>query len=158
MAMKPFIWKQPLGREECPYAYRWVLWLGRFGSIRLHKWLRSDDKRAKHDHPSDFLTLVLWGGYTDLGRKNECKTCNLKQPTCKDCHFEEHLTRGNIRRRSAEHVHTVDVDAGGCWTLLYFWPERRTWGFWIAGKNGRIKFKAARRYFASAGHHPCDQD
>lgn len=155
---KILTFKQPLGKPECPYAYRWVLDLGKFGSIRLHHWLRSDDKRAKHDHPSDFVTLVLKGGYTDLGRKDACLTCNLKQPECPDCHFTERMTPGSIKRRAAEHRHTVDVDPGGCWTLLYFWPERRKWGFWVPGNRGHLKFRASKRYFASQGHHPCDQD
>lgn len=155
---KILIWNQPLGLAECPYAHRWVLHLGRLGSLRLHRWHRSDDKRAKHDHPADFLTLVLAGGYTDLGRADSCKTCNLKQPECPDCHFTERMTPGKLRLRKAEHRHTVDVDPGGCWTLLYFWPDRRKWGFWVPGANGRLKFKASRRYFASQGHHPCDQD
>jgi hypothetical protein len=62
MAIK---WREPLGKPECPYCYRWVLPLGPLGSLRLHHWLASDDLRAYHDHPSHFATLVLRGGYWD---------------------------------------------------------------------------------------------
>ena len=58
-----FRWNEPLGVAECPYAYRWVFIF--FGySIRIHKWLRSDDKRYLHSHPWFFFTLVLKGSYT----------------------------------------------------------------------------------------------
>lgn len=135
-----FLWKQPQGEKTCPYLYRWVIDFGRFGSIRLHHWIRSDDKRAKHDHPSDFLTLVLKGTYTDLAVDRN-----------------EEMRPGSIRRRSAEHIHTVDVHPGGCWTLLYFWPQRRLWGFWASIKGRPMRWYRSARWFDLAGHHPCDQ-
>lgn len=150
-------WRQPLGEPECPYAERWVLNLGRLGSIRLHHWFRSDDKRAKHDHPSDFITLVLKGSYVDLAQRPDCDHCD-GDPKCIHCNMMESMTPGKIRRRRAEHRHTVAVMPGGCWTLLYFWPERRHWGFWVPRKlDGKLKWKKANKYFLEHGHHPCDQ-
>ncbi len=61
-------WKEPLGRPECPYMYRWVFNFGLF-SIRVHHWLRSDDKRFFHDHPWSFISIVLKGGYTDVSEE-----------------------------------------------------------------------------------------
>lgn len=144
-----FTWRQQLGRSECPYMERWVLNFGRFGSIRLHHWFRSDDKRATHDHPSDFITLVLKGEYTDIHWPHtEDETLLLPEP----------MTPGMIRRRKAEHRHIVDVHPPGCWTLLYFFPERRNWGFWVPRKlDGKLKFKKANKYFLEHGHHPCNQ-
>ena len=60
-----FIWNQKLGREECPYMRRWVIDLY-FFSIRLHHWMASDDQRHYHDHPWDFISLILKGGYMDV--------------------------------------------------------------------------------------------
>lgn len=101
--------------------------LGPLGSIRLHHWFRSDDKRAKHDHPSDFITLVLKGSYMDLGYVPD-PNCDCEgDPSCIYCNTLEVMGPGMIRRRRAEHRHTVSVNPGGCWTLLYFWPERREW-------------------------------
>jgi len=49
-----------LGRPECPYLHRWTLIL--FGySIRLHHWIKSDDRRFFHDHACDFISIILWG-------------------------------------------------------------------------------------------------
>lgn len=166
--MKP-IWRQQLGDPKCPYAERWVLPLGPLGSIRLHRWFRSDDKRAKHDHPSDFITLVLWGSYTDLcdgkgSRPIEPHRCGLCHgrpgiicDICGNGMRNEKMTPGKLRRRHAEHRHTVDV-ISSCWTLLYFWPERREWGFWTPRKdNGKLRFRKHNKYFFEHGHHPCDQ-
>lgn len=62
---RPWVaWRQELGDPECPYLIRWHIDLRLF-SVRLHHWVRSDDKRAMHDHSWWFLTLVLAGGYTD---------------------------------------------------------------------------------------------
>lgn len=191
MKFGPVTWREPLGRPECPYAERWVLSLGRLGSLRLHRWFSSDDKRAPHDHPSDFITLILRGAYIDVSVSTRtCQMCegslrpviyntmgrgNLREP-CTVCTpfpsfpesqptghqiVRESMFPGKIRRRRAEHRHTVVVDPGGCWSLLYFFPERRTWGFWIPLKDNYgnqigLKLKKSARYFHSRGHHPCD--
>jgi len=128
-----FSWHEKLGLAECPYLHRWTLRLGAF-SLRLHHFLSSDDKRALHDHPWWFVTLVLRGGYTDVSEAGE-----------------DHLGVGSVRFRRALHRHTVQVDPGGVWTLILTGPARRAWGFWPEGK-----FRKANKYFFERGHHPCD--
>lgn len=125
---------EPLGMAECPYAYRWVINFGLF-SIRLHHFLRSDDKRYFHDHAWWFITLVLKGSYTDVSPDGE-----------------DVLTAGSIRYRKAEHPHYVKVADGGCWTILITGPMSRKWGFWV---NGR--FKRPLKYFHKFGHPPCSE-
>jgi hypothetical protein len=111
---------------------RWVLDFGLF-ALRLHRWYASDDRRAHHDHQWWFLTLVLWGGYTDVS------------PGVRD-----RLRFGSIRFRSALHRHTVEVPRRGATTFLITGPVRRRWGFWV---NGKLHLRD--RYFATSGHHPC---
>lgn len=125
-----------LGMEECPYAERWMLDFHLF-TIRVHHFMRSDDARAHHDHPWWFLTLVLRGGYTDRSPQGD-----------------DHLSRGSVRFRSAEHRHTVQVDPGGVWTLVLTGRKVRRWGFWV---KGGTKFMKSNKYFLTHGHHPCDQ-
>ena len=134
LMMKVVTWGQRLGRLECPYARRWVLNLG-VCSLRVHHFYRSDDKRYFHDHPWWYITLVLWGSYTDVSPGGDVL-----------------LRLGSIATRRAEHQHTVVVGPRGVWTLLLTGPEKRKWGFWVNGKWLR-----ARRYFFKYGHHPCDQ-
>lgn len=111
---------------------RWVLGFGIF-SIRLHHWYSSDDARFWHDHSWFFVTLVLWGGYTDVSLFGR-----------------ERMTPGVIRYRPALHRHTVEVDRGGCWTLVFTGPKVRRWGFWVGNK-----FRRSAKYFREYGHHPC---
>ena len=43
---KPFQirWREPLGNPDNPYLYRWTFLFFNY-SIRIHHWIRSDDKR-----------------------------------------------------------------------------------------------------------------
>lgn len=134
--IKPFQvrWREPLGKKECPYAYRWVLNL-KFFSVRVHQWLRSDDKRHFHDHPWSFATIVLRGSYTDVS------------PAGRDI-----LRPGSFRFRRADYRHYVDVTASGALTLLVTTAPLRNWGFWVKGK-----FKRPLRYFGRYGHPPCHE-
>ncbi len=128
-----FLWNDRLGLPSCPYMIRWVADFGPF-AIRIHRWLSSDDHRAFHDHPWWFLTLVLWGRYTDVS------------PAGRD-----RLHIGSIRFRPSSHKHTVEVEHRNTWTILITGRPSRRWGFWVGDKL--IK---RDKYFATRGHHPCD--
>lgn len=128
--------REHLGLPECPYVTRWRIEVRGLGSLRLHHWLGADDDRAFHDHPWWFVTFVISGSYDDVTPAGV-----------------EHLTAGSVRYRPALHRHTVIPGRGGAWTVLITGPRSRTWGFW---QNGR--FRKARRWFESQGHHPCAGD
>lgn len=139
-----FRWNEPLGEPECPYAYRWVFNFGLL-SLRIHKWIRSDDKRFFHDHPWGFVTFVLRGYYTDVhpgqfsddvGEDNE----------------REILSTGSIRYRPARFRHYVEVPECGALTFLICGPKIQEWGYWVKGK-----LKRPLRYFGKWGHPPCDE-
>ncbi len=100
----------------------------------MHHWLASDDQRHYHDHGWDFITIVLKGGYVD------------RSPDGID-----QLSAGDIRFRKATHQHTVQVNPGGCWSLLLCSNIKREWGFWVNGK-----FRKRNKYFFEHGHHPCE--
>lgn len=127
------IWGQKLGLPECPYMQRWVIDFGAF-ALRVHLWKGSDDSRAFHDHAWWFLTLLLWGSYTDVSEEGE-----------------DTLTPGSIRFRKATHKHTVRINKPGTVTALITGPVIRRWGFWVKNKLWKRD-----RYFAVMGHHPCD--
>jgi hypothetical protein len=147
--MKPFRkyspiqirWAEPLGKPECPYAYRWVLNLW-FFSIRLHHFMRSDDKRYMHDHPFNFWTWCIKGEYTDVSMDDDGNI------------VRDHFPRWSLRHRPAEHKHYVDVPVCGSWTILLCGRKCRNWGFWIG--EHREKFKRPLKYFHKYGHPACD--
>ncbi len=45
----------------------------------------------------------------------------------------------------------MEVNPGGCWTLLLFGREWRDWGFFVDGK-----FWRRNKYFFKYGHHGCE--
>jgi hypothetical protein len=129
-----FRWREQLGLPGCPYVIRWRFETKWF-SIRLHHWLAPDDDRAHHDHPWNFITFVIKGGYWDVSPAGN-----------------EHLHAPVIRYRNANHRHTVRPCGAGAWTIVMTGSRVRTWGFWADG----VKFIKANKWFASRGHHPCD--
>lgn len=92
-------------------------------NIYLHKFLRSDDERALHDHPWAWASLLLRGSY-----------------------IEHSIAAGGIHRRhvrapgslkicgprAAHRVELRDLFGNGpspCWTLFITTPVLREWGF-----------------------------
>jgi hypothetical protein len=105
--------------DRKPYLKRWYLLRRKSFAFFLHRFHRSDEDRALHDHPWCFVTFILWRGYL------------------------EHTPRQNVSRkwplmicfRRAEHQHRVElVDGKPAWTLILRFKEKRMWGFWT--KNG----------------------
>ena len=138
MKIKPFQirWNEKLGREDCPYATRYVLNLWLF-SIRIHIWRRSDDKRYMHDHPWGFLTLVVRGYYTDVSLRGR-----------------DVMRVGSVRHRRSGHRHYVEVPRCGCITILFTGPAERKWGFYLPSRNRLLR---PLRYFSRYGHPPCSE-
>lgn len=103
-----------VGGIERPYTLRWHLiprnkWL----CIYLHKFLRDDDDRALHDHPWNFVSIMLSGAYHE--------------------HTDDSvITRSapSIAYRSADHRHRVELISKSCWTIIFRGRVIREWGFW----------------------------
>ncbi len=105
-------WKEALGRPECPYLYRWTFIF--FGySIRIHHWLKSDDRRFYHDHGCDLISIILKGRYKNVTPNGAIE-----------------VKAGTIWKAKAEARHYLDIPKEGAWTLLLFGRKRRNWGFW----------------------------
>lgn len=131
-----------VGEGERLYLSRWYLtpWSAyrgtdgepksRLWSLYLHRFTRSDDDRAMHDHPWWFISLVLRGRYFEF---------QLDQPP---------LTRrpGSIAFRRAEAAHRVElIDGKPCWTLILTGRRVRMWGFHCP--NGWVEW---RRFVAGS--------
>lgn len=113
-----------VGPPDCPIMLRWTL-IGRSGEtnrLMLHWFPPNADDRDPHDHPCDFWTLVLQGGYDDL------------VPRAGRVVVGDRMRRGSLRFRAAEHTHRTCVGSGGCWSLVWMRPRRREWGFHRGGR------------------------
>lgn len=107
-----------IGGSERPYLFRWfVIPRNRLFNVYLHKFLRSDDDRALHDHPWANLSILLRGEYTehliDAGGIHR----RVKRKAG-DWHF----------RPSGKIAHRVEIDQP-CWSLFLTGPAYREWGF-----------------------------
>lgn len=146
------------GSDSTVYMKRWILVGCPWFSIRVHKFLRSDND-VLHDHPWSFLTVILKGGYHeeryvhDLDPGQAICHCGeyCNQHTQLDNHApvtnpeitDEWYGPGIVRFVRAEVRHRVRLRnrwirwEGGarlapapCWTLVFTGPARRPWGFW----------------------------
>lgn len=113
-----------IGQEECPLMMRWTFLDVGVLRAMIHFFPAEVSDRDPHDHPRSFVTFVLRGNYRDESWCHpEC---------CKRC---ERVGAGAIRYRAAEHMHIVETDAVGCWTLVLMGPLKREWGFMRIGSR-----------------------
>jgi hypothetical protein len=134
-----------IGEASNPYLKRWILIKpNRWFNVYLHRFCRSDDPRALHDHPRHSVSVILRGGYLDITQDADGKArpAILRRP-------------GSINFRKASDAHRVQLLTGidgrevRAWTLWIVGPHVREWGFhcpkgwrhwreFTAGERGEI--------------------
>ncbi len=108
------------------YMRRWIF-RHPWGTFRLHNILESDAGRDQHDHPFDFWSLILSGGYIE--HRPGCR-CTKRRITCK------WYGPGSIVRRKAEDLHRLELFQGKpAWTFVISGRYRRMWGFLVKTKK-----------------------
>lgn len=94
---------------------RYHLLTTRRGSVFLHEFLRGDTDRCLHDHPWDFVVVILKGGYWETMVDGARR---WRRP-------------GSVLWRPAETSHRVDLEPGReAWSLVLVGRKVRPWGFW----------------------------
>jgi hypothetical protein len=106
------------------YMHRWIF-KHPFGTIRLHHILKSDNLRDLHDHPFDFISLLLTGGY------REYTTTGINE-----------WRRGSVVIRNAWDLHALSLEKP-VWTLVFSSNYYRMWGFQT--KNGWVPYTEYQR-------------
>ena len=97
------------------YMHRWGIKLASGRCLYLHHFSGDDEARLPHDHPKDFVTIGLWGSYTEACHEPGLEIHQLWQAPW-------------VRRFAAEHTHRI-YNVRNCWTLAYAGPARKAWGF-----------------------------
>lgn len=121
-------WKEKLGLPRCPYLYRWTLIV--FGySIRLHHWIKSDDRRFFHDHSCDLISIIIKGRYKNVTPEGA---------------FEARAWRP--RKMKATQRHYLDIPKEGAWTIIFCSRPYHKWGFYVKDHKWR-----PLRYFHKYG-------
>jgi len=134
-----FRWKEPMGLSESPYLYRWTLIFFGF-TIRLHHWIKSDDRRFFHDHACDLISIIIKGWYYNV------------MPDENNQPIKHKATAWIPRKMKAKQRHYLDIPEGGAWTILLCSRPYHKWGFWVNhGKTGELVKWRPLRYFHKYG-------
>jgi hypothetical protein len=129
---KLFQFRVIINCQKDPYLKRWyVIRTEPFG-LFIHKFIRSDEDRALHDHPWNFIIIPIWRGYIEHSQKKFVTVWR---------HEAEHMAQ--IKRRvwplmisirPAEYQHRVELIEGKpAWSIFLRFKKRREWGFWPSG-------------------------
>lgn len=136
-----------IGPRTRPQTYRWHLVHWRGWQLALHKWWRSDEDRALHDHRADNISIILSPqGYDEVVREwYDPGSHHLPIGGGWVRFSDEWQYHGNggffrdvtVRRRAwvpyfrkAEAPHRVVLRTSKpVWSLWLRWPSRRDWGF-----------------------------
>ena len=135
--------------EDEPYLERWILWCGL--TLRLHRFLASDEDRAVHDHPWWFITMPFtsYGEFIERGfergfeRGSEGRrgADSTSTGAATDGEAEDGTGRTEMYRtvtawrphfRAAHFRHRVEITKAPSWTLVVTGPKSNEWGFWTA--------------------------
>ncbi len=107
-----------VGGADNPYMLRWwVIPRNLFFNIYLHRFLRSDEDRALHDHPWINLSILLEGEYTE----HSIAAGGVEHAVVRKA--------GAFKFRGARSAHRIELHNGFCWTLFITGPKLRKWGF-----------------------------
>lgn len=114
-----------IGPRDNPQTLRYHIFKWRGFQFSLHKWLRSDDDRALHDHSGWNVSLILNGGYHELVR-----TLNPYEGRAyMDQWHWRRPWRLYARPAATPHRIAIPLHARPVWTLWLRGPPMREWGF-----------------------------
>ena len=115
-----------------PYLTRRTLFASPWRTVYLHQFHRSDEGTILHDHPWDFVSVILWGGYWEWTLRPDGEQ------------RREWIFPGEVLRRPANWAHRVEVNPGCLpWTLVIVTERKRKWGFHTP--SGWVHWKAHLR-------------
>jgi hypothetical protein len=105
--------------RKCNDLRRWKLESKNGWSIRLHHWVDGDPENYQHAHPWNFLTILVSGGYDDVG---EGRDTDLVRSPC-------------VRYRDLNWRHSVINVRPRTWSIILTGPKIRPWRFWMWGRE-----------------------
>lgn len=136
-----------IGDQDDPYMLRWFvqrkyrlldasaaemldgLWhieSSRLENAYIHRFIRSDEDRALHDHPWPWVTVLLDGSYWEHLPADPNDPAG---PTKR----EKRSPGDIVVRRDAARPHRIEIDEGRPVTTLFLTAEKtREWGFWCS--------------------------
>lgn len=116
--------------ERQPYLFRWYLIRREALALFLHRFVRSDEDRALHDHPWNFLVIPIWRGYIEHSDRENPTTGVRSEVSARVWPII------GMRLRQAEYRHRVELLNGKdgqplpSWSIFLRFKSRRLWGLW----------------------------
>ncbi|MGE0757062.1 MAG: hypothetical protein AB7F89_01005 [Pirellulaceae bacterium] len=126
--------KQLIGDQvdSAPYMVRWNFALPLGYSLKLHLILRTDDNRCAHDHPWNFLRVILWGGYYEQCDPHQPPV--LRKPWRPWAPWRLYWCGRKFRHRITSLPH------GSSCTLVLAGPREREWGYFT--RDGWVDWRS----------------
>jgi hypothetical protein len=107
--------------------YHLVQWGEDGPGVMLHHVVGPDEGRFRHDHPWDFVSVILRGGYVERIGDPVIDQPGRWFRVLKAPFHGERWFRA-MRAEDAHRIDMVDFD-GPTWSLVLHGRKRRTWGF-----------------------------
>ena len=156
-----------------PYLDRWYIWPrsarrrpgesrdyrpveGNLLGVYVHLFHRSDEDRARHDHPRDNVSVLIRNSYTEHMQVAPIVTCF--DPPVIVCRRDP----GDVVFRRAATAHRVELDMGNgvprqpvqVVSVFVTGPKKRDWGFWC--ENGWRPWREFTAAKPDGGMAKCD--
>lgn len=127
------------------YLYRWYVFRTPWVALFIHKFVRSDEDRALHDHPWPFLVIPIWRGYIEHSDRKigyppgfavMCRQSGVAEPPDREKVTNWVWPIFGTRLRSALYRHRVQLHTNQdgqelpAWSLFFRFKGERVWGFW----------------------------
>ena len=111
--------KEIISKDGVLHFRRWQVLGTPWFTINLHGIYHEDEERDLHNHPFDFISIVLFGSYTEKlnsGKTNERKIFN-------------------IAKRKSDVFHKIEkLHSKKIFTLNLMWNRKKEWGYLVDGK------------------------
>lgn len=128
------------------YLTRWRVIQTPWFGVYVHRFDGPDPRPTLHDHPWDFTSVVLRGGYIEATAYSDCDALpvNADKTGIPESSLRVHsawqtFAKGAINRKKASDAHTiVTLLRVPTWTLMFVGKRTRMWGYieadgtWIA--------------------------
>src|SRR5215213_4963221 len=123
-----------------PYLTRWRLihtpWFG----ILLHKIESPDVDPDPHDHPWEFVSIVLKGGYTETVRYHQSYSLIRYGVSATTERFNKWKWLSIHRMHRGDYHRITNLSKCPTWTLILTGPRRSDWGF-LTPDRGHVAWR-----------------
>ena len=130
---KLFLVKEIKSKEGVVHFRRYRLFQSPIFAIYIHNIMKSDEDRHKHDHPWNFVSIILEGAYEE----------EFTQPPYHFTETHKVYMSGDFVHHPAEDAHKLTLISDNVITLVFAYGKRRVWGYQT--EKGWIDFKTYRQ-------------